>query len=80
MFFVVVSLENNMTKLKFKSGFPNTMNPDWQVLSINDKNKDIEIKGDDLGGYYIKLNNNDDNNEEYTFRIMDRFDRCRRKC
>ena len=40
------------------------MNPDWQILSINDKNRDIEIKGDDLGGYYIKLNNNDDDKED----------------
>ena len=62
--FVVISLENDIKKLKFKSGFPNTMNPNWQILSIDDKNRDLEIKGDDLGGYYIKLNNNDNQNED----------------
>ena len=61
---VIISIDNDMTKIKFKSGFPNTMNPDWQTLSLSEKNRDIKIKGDDLGGYYIKLNNDDNDDKD----------------
>ncbi|MHA2169739.1 MAG: hypothetical protein ACXAB7_07580 [Candidatus Kariarchaeaceae archaeon] len=41
--------------LTYKTGFPNTMNPDWQELKITKENNSIIIIGSEVGGYHLRL-------------------------
>ncbi|MDH5404027.1 MAG: hypothetical protein OEZ01_10215 [Candidatus Heimdallarchaeota archaeon] len=42
-------------QIKIKSGFPNTMNPGWQIIDLSEITKNILIKGDDESGYFLQL-------------------------
>ncbi|MCY3414690.1 MAG: hypothetical protein INQ03_23775 [Candidatus Heimdallarchaeota archaeon] len=52
----------NDSMLSYKTGFPNTMQPEWQEVKITDKNKNILIKGsadkDKNSGYFLQLSGN----------------------
>jgi len=51
--------------LEYKSGFPNTMDPDWQEVEITEENRDITIKGSERGGYHMRLGEKPDEENEY---------------
>ncbi len=48
-----IKYEKNL--LSFKTGFPNTMNPEWQEIEITDKNNGVIVKGSETGGYHLRL-------------------------
>lgn len=48
--------------LYFKTGFPNTMNPEWQSIKIEEveeENQKIILKGEEVGGYHLRINHDD---------------------
>lgn len=48
-------IELNGDELRFQTGFPNTMNPKIQLVTITDKNRDILLKGGEDTGYQLQL-------------------------
>ncbi|MHA2252111.1 MAG: hypothetical protein ACXAD7_17230 [Candidatus Kariarchaeaceae archaeon] len=48
-------IQYEKNNISFKTGFPNTMNPEWQTVKITKENKNITIKGGELSGYHLKL-------------------------
>ncbi|MCE7734734.1 MAG: hypothetical protein GPJ54_07660 [Candidatus Heimdallarchaeota archaeon] len=48
-----VKIENNI--LNFRTGFPNTTIPGWQEVTLDKKNRDFIIKGNQVGGYHLRL-------------------------
>ncbi|MCH8906469.1 MAG: hypothetical protein IH840_05200 [Candidatus Heimdallarchaeota archaeon] len=47
--------------LSYKTGFPNTMNPEWQELTLTKKNRNIIIRGGEVGGYHLRIGGTDKN-------------------
>ncbi len=41
--------------LHYKTGFPNTMEPDWHEVSITDETRNFTIKGSEVGGYHLRV-------------------------
>jgi len=52
-----IRFDTDEMKFEFTSGFPNTMKPELQEVIIQDKNRDVTIKGDSVGGYHLRLGN-----------------------
>jgi hypothetical protein len=48
-----VKIENNI--LNFRTGFPNTTIPGWQEVTLDEENRDFVIKGNQVGGYHLRL-------------------------
>lgn len=48
-----IKFENNI--LYYRSGFPNTMDPNWQEVVVTNDNRDVKIKGSEVGGYHLRL-------------------------
>lgn len=52
-----VRIEDNI--LHYKTGFPNTMEPEWQEVPITDDTRNFTIKGSDVGGYHLRVSGSD---------------------
>ena len=48
-----VKIENDV--LNFRTGFPNTTISGWQELKLDKNNRDFVIKGNQIGGYHLRL-------------------------
>ncbi|MHA2098480.1 MAG: hypothetical protein ACW99A_07320 [Candidatus Kariarchaeaceae archaeon] len=48
-----IKVENET--LHFRTGFPNTTIPGWQEVTLDTENRDLIIKGNEVGGYHLRL-------------------------
>lgn len=53
--FCQVRYDEKTNALTFRTGFPNTNDPTWQQIIIDDKVLGIEIRGNEIGGYHMRL-------------------------
>ena len=43
------------SKMELKTGYPNTMDPNWREIEITDENRDIYIRGSEETGFQLQL-------------------------
>lgn len=49
--------------LEYRTGFPNTMQPEWQEAEITEEIENIHIIGGEVGGYQLRLGEPEDKAE-----------------
>jgi hypothetical protein len=48
-----IKVEGNI--LHYRTGFPNTTIPGWQNVTLDKSNRDLILRGNEVGGYHLRL-------------------------
>lgn len=51
----LIKFDSENRILEYKTGFPNTMDPNWQQTKLGKEHDKVYLKGDELGGYHLRV-------------------------